>query len=34
MDCNIDTARHLMTGKYDSKDRDLEGFFTEFDLNK
>lgn len=34
MNCSEDNARHLMNGKYNSKDRDLTAFFNELNLNK
>lgn len=32
--CNKDNARNLMNGRYTSNDRDLTGFYNEYDLNK
>lgn len=32
LNCNKDVARDLMNGRYNSKDRDLDGFFNEFNL--
>lgn len=34
INCSEDNARHLMNGKYPSKDRDLTDYFNELNLNK
>jgi hypothetical protein len=34
LNCSEDNARHLMNGKYNSKDRDLKDYFKELNLNK
>jgi hypothetical protein len=34
INCSEDNARHLMNGKYNSKDRDLTGYFKGLNLNK
>ena len=34
LNCSEDNARHLMNGKYNSKDRDLRAYFNELNLNK